>query len=738
MKNTSAYSLKGLAIAVLAVLFSAICSFAQNPAGVYKITVKCGRLSKNADRAFKGSTLYLKKHNFSSQETTVIDSAVINRRKAVFYGPSYPLDTKASQDNVFTAGQFEVCDSEGTLFSFFYSSDNGDSFSTTFRQRLSASEHFYTWETDGNKATFGKENIYYLDFQNYLSLRDICVSQDRSEALAAEYTVNTLYPGTEKAVIKRILFQAENNAPGSLTCILLDFALNGFTSQQSSQLPMIADERLLYTSFWKKHIDLFLDKFKLSKESIRNMAIDYLMENRYLTDPKMRAATAMECFRRYSSSVVMGCEGSAVYAAEKYILGNDAVSEKDRAEAAWFVTVNKGTLVGAKAPELKLKDTAGVAHSIREMMGTYSIIYFYSDDCNFCKEETPRFIEFLDNYDFSMLNVMTVYTGTDSEAWKKYVRDNFTTMNPLVNWIHVADIDRESRFPVDYGVVSTPKMFLLDQSLRIMGRGILTPTLSRILEEEKQNTIKANDYLYTIFSVPNDNPQTFEETEETWKGLVDRIYQGSNSSEENYRRLMRQTFMNLYFRENQDGPAQETAAYLGQKYILDMSERWEDTVFVESVRSAVRYVTMNRPDSKAENLLLYDIADNPSELLPNDGKYKVLFFYRSDCGVCKQAVSDVKSAWKKYGRQVDFIGIYAGENISSWRKFVVDNNLEFRQLYDKDHRARLEEYYYVESVPQILLVNPDNTIRIKDFKEGMVYELEDPLSFIVPEKTKKK
>ena len=738
MKNTSAYSLKGLAIAVLAVLFSAICSFAQNPAGVYKITVKCGRLSKNADRAFKGSTLYLKKHNFSSQETTVIDSAVINRRKAVFYGPSYPLDTKASQDNVFTAGQFEVCDSEGTLFSFFYSSVNGDSFSTTFRHRLSASEHFYTWETDGNKATFGKENIYYLDFQNYLSLRDICVSQDSSEALAAEYTVNTLYPGTEKAVIKRILFQAEKNAPGSLTCILLDFALNGFTSQQSSQLPMIADERLLYTSFWKKHIDLFLDKFKLSKESVRNMVIDYLMENRYLTDPKMRAATAMECFRRYSSSVVMGCEGSAVYAAEKYILGNDAVSEKDRAEAAWFVTVNKGTLVGAKAPQLNLKDTSGAERSVSEMMGDYSIIYFYSDDCNYCKEETPKFIKFLDNYDFSMLNVMTVYTGTDSEAWKKYVRDNFTTMNPLVNWIHVADIDRESRFPVDYGVVSTPKMFLLDQSLRIMGRGILTPTLSRILEDEKQNTIKANDYLYTIFSVPIDNPQTFEETEETWKGLVDRIYQGSNSSEENYRRLMRQTFMNLYFRENQDGPTQETAAYLGQKYILDMSERWEDTVFVESVRSAVKYVNMNRPDSKAENLLLYDIADNPSELLPNDGKYKVLFFYRPDCGVCKQAVSDVKSAWKKYGRQVDFIGIYAGENISSWRKFVVDNNLEFRQLYDKDHRARLEEYYYVESVPQILLVNPDNTIRIKDFKEGMEYELEDQLSFIVPEKTKKK
>lgn len=733
-RKTSAYSLKGLTIAVLVFLFSATCLFAQKPAGVYKITVKCGRLSKNADRAFKGSTLYLKKHNMATNQTTLIDSAVMNRKKAVFYGTSFPLDTKVSQDKIFTAGQYEVCDSSGTLFRFFYSSMDGDSFSITFRHCLSIVRPFYIWETNGNKSIFGKENKTYLDYQNYLTFKDLTMSKDSSEALAAEYAINILYPGGDKAVFKRLLFQAEKDAPGSLTCILLDLALNGLTAEKNSQLPMIADERLLYTSFAKKYIDIFLDKFKLSRESVRNMAIDYLMGNRYLTDPKMRAATAMECFRRYSSSIVMGCEGSAVYAAEKYIIGNKDISEKDRSEAAWFVTVNKGTLVGAKAPELNLKDTAGVAHSIKEMMGTYSIIYFYSDDCNFCKEETPKFIKFLDNYDFSMLNVMTVYTGTDPEAWKKYVRDNFTTMNPLVNWIHVADIDRESRFPVDYGVVSTPKMFLLDESLRIAGRGILTPTLSRILEDEEQNTLKAYDYLSTIFSIPNDRSYTENELVEIGKALVDRIYQGSNSSEENYRRLMRQTFTFLYFNEDENYLTGEAALYLGQKYILDMSERWEDTVFVESVRSAVRLANMNLPDSKAENLLLYDIAGNPCELLPGDGKYKVLFFYRSDCGVCKETVQDLKEAWKEYGRQVDFIGIYAGENVNSWRKFVADNNLEFRQLYDKEHLAKLGEYYFMESVPQILLVKPDDTI----FSRIDGYELVAQLGFIFPDKTKKK
>ncbi len=730
--RTPAHSLKGLFLAALVFLFSAICSFAQKPSGVYDIRLDCSdwfkyQNSKHFGDFAVGSLVYLKKYSWGKLVT--IDSAVVNKKGIVsFKGLVYPLDLSKDQNNLFTSGQYQIYHPHWEkVNNFFYSPSNGGNFKETFVLYEGSNnggnkylQNGEVWRKKPRRDKYGPENDIYLHS---------CQLMDSvSEYGRMGYSPN----------FQVLLQKAKKEAPNSLAAIYLSFKVRDLGAGAEDRMADIADERLFYTEFGKQILDIFLDKFKLSTESVRNMAIDYLMENRYLTNPKMRAATAMECFRRYSSSIVMGCEGSAVYVAEKYIIGNKDISEKDRAEAAWFNTVNKGTLVGAKAPELNLKDTAGVTHSIKEMMGTCSIIYFYSDDCNYCKEETPKFIKFLDNYDFSMLNVMTVYTGTDSEAWKKYVRDNFTTMNPLVNWIHVADIDRESRFPVDYGVVSTPKMFLLDQSLRIMGRGILTPTLSRILEDEKQNTIKANDYLYTIFSVPNDNPQTFEEMEETWKGLVDRIYHGSNSSEENYRRLMRQTFMNLYFRENQDGPTQETAAYLGQKYILDMSERWEDTVFVESVRSAVRYVTMNRPDSKAENLLLYDIADNPSELLPNDGKYKVLFFYRSDCGVCKQAVSDVKSAWKKYGRQVDFIGIYAGENISSWRKFVVDNNLEFRQLYDKDHRARLEEYYYVESVPQILLVNPDNTIRIKDFKEGMEYELEDQLSFIVPEKTKKK
>ncbi|MBR5398904.1 MAG: TlpA family protein disulfide reductase [Bacteroidales bacterium] len=688
----------------------AIHSAAQSPSGAYKITIKTGRLNRNTDRVPKGSTLYLKKHNYQSNQTVVIDSAVMDRKKAVFSGPVYALDTKIAQEKVFTAGQYDVCDNDGPLFSFFSSSIDGENFIITFRHRSSLVYHYYNWETDGSKSgLFSKENITYLQYQNYLMFKALSMSRDSSEALAAEYAVNTLFPGGDKVVTKRLLFQVEKEAPGSLTESLLSLTLDGVTSEKSSQLPLVADERLVYTSFARNLIDIFLDKFKFSRESVRNMAIDYLMENRYLTAPKMMAAVAMECFRRYSSSVVMGCEGSAVYAAEKYILNNGAVSPSDKAEAAWYVTVNKGTLVGAKAPQLSLKDTSGVERSISELMGDHSIIYFYSDDCAYCKEETPKLVSLLDSWNEFPINIAAVYTGTDADLWKKYINNHFKTNNPYISWIHLADLDRESNFPVDYGVVSTPKLFLLDESLRIRGRGILTPTLTAMLKEQAEEDNKAYNYLSQIFPAEELSPDSALDLEAR-KDAVDKIYEGVKTSD-SFSRLMRQAFTYLFFCGY--APNTQTALYLGQKYVLDMPERWEDTVFVSSIGSIMKAANMNAPGSKAGNLTLYDIADNPADLLLPDGKMKVLYFYRTGCEVCKETLPEIRNVWKKYGKKVSFTGIFAGDNVKEFRKFVSSNSLEFRQLYAKDNLAELGDKYYIEAVPLILAIDNNGTVIYK-------------------------
>ncbi|MBP5517502.1 MAG: redoxin domain-containing protein [Bacteroidales bacterium] len=717
--RTPAHSLKGLFLTALVFLFSAICSFAQKPSGVYDIRLDCSdwfkyQNSKHFGDFAVGRLVYLKKYSWGKLVT--IDSAVVNKKGIVsFKGLVYPLDLSKDQNNLFTSGQYQIYHPHWEkVNNFFYSPSNGGNFKETFVLYEGSNnggnkylQNGEVWRKKPRRDKYGPENDIYLHS---------CQLMDSvSEYGRMGYSPN----------FQVLLQKAKKEAPNSLAAIYLSFKVRDLGAGAEDRMADIADERLYYTEFGKQILDIFLDKFKLSTESVRNMAIDYLMENRYLTDPKMRAATAMECFRRYSSSIVMGCEGSAVYVAEKYIIGNNDISEKDRAEAAWFDTVNKGTLVGAKAPELNLKDTAGVERSVSEMMGDYSIIYFYSDDCNHCKVETPRFLEFLDNYKFSPLNVMTVYTGTDANAWKEYVKENFATINPFVNWLHVADIDRESKFPVDYGVVSTPKMFLLDHSLRIKGRGILTPTLKIMLDDEELKAKQAVDYLSVIFPRELSYPEDVET--ELRKHSVDQIAEGTAGNIESFRELIRHTYM---FLMNSDlYPDQEAAAYTGEKYICGMREKWEDTVFVHNVCDAVSAYNKNKLGSKATNLMLYDVAGFPIELLSPEGEYKVLVFYKTTCGVCTEMLPKLFEIWNKYRRAASFTAIYVGQDETAWRKYLAqhENFMVWRQLWDKDALAGLAKKYDIETTPHIYIIDPEDIVIAKDIDTA---DLEEALKII--------
>ena len=664
-KTESGLLSKGLILAALFLVFSCISVFSQKPSGIYNISLdlKKGLVPEKlmqAPRFAKGQKLYLTK--FIWGKRTIIDSTVVDKKGiARFKGYIYSLDLSLDQETAFTAGQYTVSGKDEPYLGFFYSSSDGYSF---------------------------KEKLIYESPDNW----------HRKGKKSPKIEINL--PG---------LAETGKENPYSLRSIQWSFLTKSLAASGEERMADIADDRLYYTYFGKAVYDIFLDKFKLSKESVRNMAIDYLMENRYLTAPKMRAAVAMECFRRYSSSVVMGCEGSAVYAAEKYILNNEAVSTSDKAEAAWYVTVNKGTLVGAKAPQLRLKDTSGVERSISELMGDHSIIYFYSDDCNYCKEETPKLVSLLDSWNEFPINIAAVYTGTDADLWKKYINDHFQTNNPYISWIHLADLERESNFPVDYGVVSTPKIFLLDESLKIRGRGILTPTLTAMLKEQAEEDSKAYSYLSQIFPAEELSPDASLDLDAR-RDAVDKIYDGVKDSE-SFSRLMRQAFTYLFFCGY--APNTQTALYLGQKYVLDMPERWEDTVFVSSIGSILKAANMNAPGSKAENLTLYDIADTPADLLIPDGKMKVLYFYRTGCEVCRETLPEIRNAWKKYGKKVSFTGVYAGNDVSGFRRFISDNNLGFRQLYAKTNLDELGGRYYIEAVPLILAIDRDGTIVFK-------------------------
>ncbi len=669
-------------MAILLLLLTSATLFAQK--GVYDIRIDLSRIGSKSLPS--GSVVYMGKYIFDSKNSMrVIDSARVDKKGvARFKGYTYPLNLDREQKDIFTAGQYIIYQRNNTtndvLFStdFFYSDSEGKNFKEKVKYHGEGVwSRIKPWSDK-----YGPENELAFEIQR----------------LSRQGTTD----------FKHLNKRALKATPNSLTGTLLRFLTN--PDYTSDKLADLADERLYYTNFGLVELYRFLSGFSTSSENARNTAIDYLLKNEFLTHQKLKAAFAMHCFRYFSSTPVMGCEGSAVYVAEKYILGNEAISSSDMAEIAYYVTLNKGTLIGSKAPTLNLKDTSENLRSIEEMMGEYSVIYFYSDDCLHCKTETPLFVDFLNNYRHSPLNVFTVYTGTNKLAWQAYIEKQFNTVNPFINWIHTADLNRESNFPVDYGIISTPKMLLLDNGLRIIGRGILTSTLSSILENENEKIKKQFQYLSVIFP----DEASFSDSTEiiTRKAAIDKIYESAGSDIKYRNNLLRQTY--LYLFSSDFYPNQEAAAYVGSKYICPNSQTFDDTVFVSNVCRAVAAFNKNKLNTQAADLQLSDIAGNPADLLYPADKYKVLIFYKTTCGVCSTISADLVRLWKKYREKIAFTGIYVGQDLQAWRKFVLENKMEFRQLYDKENLAGLQVAYDVETVPHIYLISPDNIVEAKD------------------------
>ena len=674
------------------------------PSGKYKITIDLKECS--TPTLSKGDTLYLRKFSWDDLSGIIIDSAILDRKlRASFVGPTYPIATYPNKEKfIFTAGQYNIYAKRGgTLLRILYSSSDGNSVKESYRA-IPSEKRFQQYErVKGKREKKISENDIIIPLQYYNRLRILAaVSSDKELKEKAIHYLSKY----DKNYQKQLAFQAEKEVPNSLAAMLLNkLQVLNSDLQDNSKKIALADERILYTSTGMSALrDLFTAASL--RPDVAESIIDYLLTNRYLTYEPLKNAIISKTFEYFSTSKMMADASGAVYVAKKYILPDE--TNPLHSEASYYVLTNESTLLGKTAPPLALKDTANTVQDLSQMRGETTIIYFFSDDCNYCKEETPRLVELLNQYSSAPINLYTVYTGTDEKKWKEYLNENFTITNPLVIRTDVADLSRESDFPVSYGVVSTPKMFLLDYNQRIIGRNLRTSSLNTLLQSKEQTYQKQIQLLSDIF--PQSKDLSFGDKDIAFaKATVDKILSQLYMPRDE--ETIRLTY--LYLASSNYYPNQEAAAYLGEKYICGKMDEWKGNIFAERVCDAVRIFKMNKLGEKATDVQLYDIADNPASLLWGESK-KVLFFYSTTCGVCSDFLESIKKSYWKYGKKVSFTGIYVGSNKKDWRHYVNENNLVFRQLYDKEQLGGLAEKYDISSVPHIYLLDGDNTVIAKD------------------------
>jgi thiol-disulfide isomerase/thioredoxin len=265
--------------------------------------------------------------------------------------------------------------------------------------------------------------------------------------------------------------------------IILLTLLYGRTILDAQQLDSVK------TAALEERLTEYFELLKYESIDVQKAEADFMIEA--AADSAVRQAVALRIYDHYLGSPVMGTEAVAIHIYDKWFepgkisIGNDM----DLLSARFFAEFNRQSLIGEKAPELIMEtlqcDTLRLFTDRRKFAqkgDRHKVLFFYDHSCSKCKLETILLGNLLQTEDYP-IDFYAVYTGDDKQAWESYVAERFD-ISPVNSRIyHLWDPTMDSDFQRKYGVVQTPRLFLVRPDGVIKGRGLNARALSLMLDE---------------------------------------------------------------------------------------------------------------------------------------------------------------------------------------------------------------------------------------------------------------
>lgn len=384
--------------------------------------------------------------------------------------------------------------------------------------------------------------------------------------------------------------------------------------------------------------------------SVQNTECDYLIES--CKDSLVRQFVTLKIYDHYLHSKIMGDEGVAVHIADTWLIpGKVAMKDElDLLNAKVFAEFNRQAQIGAPAPEMKMQTPEGADVTV-PAKGVYTLLYFYDTSCSTCRIETPRLVRFLSRTEFP-LTAVAVYVGSDPEAWARYREESL----PVPGMVHLWDPEVESDFQRKYGVLQTPRMFLVGPDGKVVGRGLDTPALQILTDK----IAGRKEYVYGTQEGTSLYEKVFAGYGDDFKPS-DVLDVASYVAERTYGEGDTESFKHmegdlLYYLSSQRGETfKEGTRLFIDKYILGVPDVWttaEDTSSVVSMALVMKDLLERTPvGSAVPNLKVHgELLRKPclfrkasKKGLFSLRKADYLVFYTEGCGRCEETLEAARA-----------------------------------------------------------------------------------------------
>ena len=367
--------------------------------------------------------------------------------------------------------------------------------------------------------TGSKENIVFQDYQKYMAVKGKAWEQERIAYTQSQTKQDSvLHEANYNRLNKELNDYRENiikNQPQTMMASVLSAmkeppllhpnpkshndSLENYYHYKKHYWDGVTfmDERIIRSPFFIPKFEKFYRDIVIQHPDsiIKEMDYQLLLAR---SCPEMYKFILNWATDEYINPKYMGLDAVFVHLFEKYHSKGltSWLNEKQMETISRRAYMVMGSLIGAKAADLEMLDTAGKPSSLYNLNADYSIVVFWDPNCGHCKEEIPK----LDSiYNASWKNhgvkVYAVLSGDSKEnllpAWKKFINEK-----GLGEWTNVyqtkameeADVAAQKpSYRQLYDVIMTPTLFLLDKEKRIIGKKLSWQQLDELLQVKWKN-----------------------------------------------------------------------------------------------------------------------------------------------------------------------------------------------------------------------------------------------------------
>ena len=427
------------------------------------------------------------------------------------------------------------------------------------------------------------------------------------------------------------------------------------------------------------------------------------------TDSLVRQYVALRLYDHYMSSKVMGAEAVAIHIFDTWFLPGivKMESDMDLMTARVYADFNRQSQIGMPAPELTMNTMEGEVvelfrqrHTVKDGQ-RHSVLFFYDTDCAKCKVESILLSHLLEDEDYP-IDFYAIYTGDDFESWQKYVPERFDFHTSQMRVTHLWDPELDSDFQRKYGILQTPRMYLLGPDYVIKGRGLDTYALALMLNEifAHPDLTYGNPQMEPFFD--NLALMKFAEadgqpTEFGVKAAADYLAESQlHAGDTTMCRQLLGDF--LYYLAPKTGQAmKEGTKYLIDEYILGRNDIWntaDDSLKVVGFAEILDdLLSKSVPGSRiadlkvpGEYLTKGKVQFKAKKLRKLKGELNIVIFHTNGCNIC---AAEIKAA---------------RANVSD-KKNVFLVNVDDIFASDPALASRLFDQFDLSTLPHILLTN---------------------------------